>query len=73
MNEEYPTAKIYIELIQLNDGEIRKLIEEDYSYLDMKLKLLIENFENSFNQKVLINELIAPESQVDLFEDTLEI
>lgn len=73
LNEEYPTAKIYIELIQLNDGEIRKLIEEDYSYLDMKLKLLIENFENSFNQKVLINELIAPESQVDLFEDTLEI
>ncbi|TCI22841.1 hypothetical protein [Exiguobacterium sp. SL-9] len=61
LTNEYPLVNFSIELIQLTDGEIRKLIEEDYDYLTAKLITLKNQFETS-TAELSLDDLISSNS-----------
>ncbi|WP_404292623.1 hypothetical protein LG276_19840 [Cytobacillus kochii] len=47
ISEEYPQLDFKAEFVQVTDVETRQLIEEDYSYFEVKILNLVEKFGNS--------------------------
>ncbi|MBP1080970.1 hypothetical protein ACFFJQ_06505 [Bacillus capparidis] len=73
--KEYPKLDFKVEFVQITDVETRQLIEEDYSYFEVKIKNLMEKFGNSQNSdefKQQIEELIESETEDELEIEGLE-